>query len=109
MEILKQEYLKKTGKSWDEIKDLRSPCDAIDLEKIILPFITYDTPVLKDLLVKLKSLHNVDPGRKGFEYHFLLDGVEVSVGVGGIHTKNSPEIIVPGENEMLLDSDVALA
>ena len=109
MEILKQEYLKKTNKTWDQIKDLRSPCDTIDLEKVILPFIKFDTPVLQDLLVKLKSMHNVDPGRKGIEYHFLLDNSEVSVGVGGIHTKNTPEIIIPREDEMLLDSDVALA
>ena len=107
MEILKQEYLKKTNKTWDQIKDLRSPCDTIDLEKVILPFIKFDTPILQDLLVKLKSMHNVDPGRKGIEYHFLLDGSEVSVGVGGIHTKNTPEIIIPKEDEMLLDSDVA--
>lgn len=107
MEILKQEYLKKTGRTWDQIKDMRSPCETIDLEKVILPFIKFDTPVLQDLLVKLKSMHNVDPGRKGIEYHFLLDDSDVSVGVGGIHTKNTPEIIIPGDDEMLLDSDVA--
>lgn len=106
MEILKMEYLKKTGKTWDQIKDLRTPCDAIDLEKVILPFIEYKTPVLQQLLIKLKNQHNVDPGRKGIEEHFLLNGLEIVVGVGGIHTKNEPEIIIPNENQILLDSDV---
>ena len=48
----------------------------------------------------------VSPERKGYEKHFLLDGVEVCVGVGGIHSKNNPEIIIPNENQVLLDSDV---
>lgn len=104
-EILKVKYLEKSGKKWWEIKDLRSPCDVIDLNEVIFPFIKYDTPVLQNLLTEMKQ-QKVSAGRKGYEKHFLLDGVEVTVGVGGIHTKNEPEKIIPGENELLLDSDV---
>ena len=104
-EILKTKYLEKTGKSWYDIKDLRSPCDIIDLKDVIFPFIDFDTPVLKELLSEMKQ-QKVSPGRKGYEKHFLLDNVEVTVGVGGIHTVNEPEIIIPSENELLLDSDV---
>lgn len=104
-EILKTKYLEKTGKSWYDIKDLRSPCDIIDLEQVIFPFIEFDTPILKELLSEMKQ-QKVSPGRKGYEKHFLLDNVEVTVGVGGIHTVNEPEIIMPNENELLLDSDV---
>ena len=106
-EILKTKYLEKTGKSWYDIKDLRSPCDIINLNDIIFSFIEYDTPILKELLTEMKQ-QEVSPGRKGYEKHFLLDNVEVTVGVGGIHTKNEPEIIIPKANEYLLDSDVAL-
>lgn len=105
-EILKTKYLEKTGKSWWDIKDLRSPCDMIDLNEVIFPFIYFDTPILKELLNEMKQ-QTVSPGRKGYEKHFLLDNVEVTVGVGGIHTKNDPEIIIPSDNEYLLDSDVA--
>lgn len=104
-EILKTKYLEKTGKSWYDIKDLRSPCDIIDLKNVIFPFIDFDTPILKELLSEMKQ-QKVSPGRKGYEKHFLLDNVEVTVGVGGIHTVNEPEIIIPNENELLLDSDV---
>lgn len=104
-EILKTKYLEKTGKQWWDIKDLRSPCDIIDLNEVIFPFIKYDTPILQELLTEMKQ-QKVSPGRKGYEKHFLLDNVEVTVGVGGIHTKNDPEAIVPKDNEMLLDSDV---
>ena len=104
-EILKVKYLEKTGKSWWDIKDLRSPADTINLNEIIFPFIEYKTPVLQDLLKEMKH-QSVSPGRKGYEKHFFLDNVEVTVGVGGIHTVNKPEKIIPKENELLLDSDV---
>ena len=91
-EILKTKYLEKTGKQWWEIKDLRSPCDIIDLKDVIFPFIHYDTPVLKSFLEEFKK-QSVGAGRKAYNKHFLLGGCDVSVGVGGIHTKNEPEII----------------
>lgn len=105
-EILKTKYLQKTGKKWKDIKDLRTPCDIIDLNEVIFPFIKFDTPILQELLTEMKQ-QKVSAGRKGYEKHFLLDNVEVTVGVGGIHTKNDPEKIIPKENELLLDSDVA--
>lgn len=104
-EILKTKYLEKTGKQWWDIKDLRSPCDVIDLSQVIFPFIKFETPVLQELLTEMKQ-QCVSAGRKGYEKHFLLDNVEVTVGVGGIHSKNDPEAIIPKENELLLDSDV---
>lgn len=104
-EILKMKYLEKTGKQWHQIKDLRSPCDIINLNDVIFPFIKFETPILQNLLTEMKQ-QKVSPGRKGYEKHFLLDNVEVTVGVGGIHTKNEPEKIIPKDNELLLDSDV---
>lgn len=81
-EILKAKYLEKTGKTWWDIKDLRSPCDIINLNEVIFPFIKFETPVLQSLLDEMKQ-QSVSPGRKGYEKHFLLDNVEVTVGVGG--------------------------
>lgn len=105
-EILKLKYLEASGKNWYDIKDLRSPCDWIPLKEVILPIVHFDTPILQQLLKDMKQ-QTVSPGRKGYEKHFLLDNVEVCVGVGGIHSKNNPEIIIPTENQVLLDSDVA--
>ena len=104
-EILKIKYLEATGKSWWDIKDLRTPCDEIDLSKVIFPVVHFNTPVLQDLLAELKQ-QTVSPGRKGYEKHFLLGDLEITVGVGGIHSKNKPEIIIPKDDELLLDSDV---
>jgi hypothetical protein len=106
MEILKLKYLEETGYSWSDIKDLRSPLDMITLNEIILPFIKYNSPILQGVLNEMKS-QTVSPGRKGYEKKFIFDGLEYSVGVGGIHSVNHPECIIPKEDELLLDIDVA--
>lgn len=106
MKILAEEYMRKTGIPWRILKDMRSPADKIDLNSIILPFIKYDTPILQQLLKEMKSL-TVSPGRKSYEKQFYLNNLKISVGVGGIHSINEPEIIIPNENELLVDLDVA--
>ena len=107
MKILEQEYIKHTGISKQVLEQLRSPCDQIDLEKVIFPWISFNTPTLKDLLNNMKQLHNVSPGRKGYENTFVFGGMKVTVGVGGIHGDCGIEIIKPSEDEILLDSDVS--
>ena len=105
-EILKLKYLEATGLKWQDIKDLRSPMPIIALKDVILPFIDYDTPILKDLLNRLKT-YNVSPERKGLEEQFIYEGNKISIGVGGIHSINKPEVIIPKEDELLLDTDAA--
>jgi len=106
MKILTQKYLEKTGQTWWDIKDLRSPMSVIPLNAVILPFIKYDSPVLQKVLADMKS-QIVSPGRKGYENKFVFEGLQYSVGVGGIHSVNKPEIIIPKEDELLIDIDVA--
>lgn len=106
MKILTQKYLEKTGQTWWDIKDLRSPMSVIPLKNVILPFIKYDSPILQKVLSDMKQ-QIVSPGRKGYENKFLFEGLRYSVGVGGIHSVNDPEIIIPKEDEMLIDIDVA--
>lgn len=106
MKILTQKYLEKTGQTWYDIKDLRSPMDVIPLNKVILPFIKYNSPILQKVLDDMKN-QIVSPGRKGYENKFIFEGLRYSVGVGGIHSINDPEIVIPKEDEMLIDIDVA--
>ena len=106
MKIITQKYLEKTGQTWWDIKDLRSPMDKIPLKDVILPFVKYDSPILKDMLDTLKK-QTVSPGRKGYEYKFIFNNLRYTIGVGGIHSVNDPEIIIPKEDEYLIDCDVA--
>ena len=106
MKILTQKYLEKTGLTWQDSKDLRSPMSVIPLKDVILPFIKYDSPILQRVLDDMKN-QIVSPGRKGYENKFVFNNLRYSVGVGGIHSVNSPEIIIPRDDEMLIDIDVA--
>lgn len=106
MKIFTQKYLEKTGLTWWDIKDLRSPMSVIPLKDVILPFIKYDSPILQRVLDDMKN-QIVSPGRKGYENKFVFNNLRYSVGVGGIHSVNSPEIIIPRDDEMLIDIDVA--
>lgn len=106
MKILTQKYLEKTGLTWNDIKDLRSPADYINLKDIILPFIKYDSLILQKVLSDMKN-QVVSPNRNGYENKFIFEGLKYSIGVGGIHSVNIPEIIIPKEDEMLIDIDVA--
>lgn len=106
MKILTQKYLEKTGLTWWDIKDLRSPMSVIPLKDVILPFIKYNSPILQRVLDDMKN-QIVSPGRKGYENKFVFNNLRYSVGVGGIHSVNSPEIIIPRDDEILIDIDVA--
>lgn len=106
MKILTQKYLEKTGLNWWDIKDLRSPMNVIPLKDVILPFIKYDSPILQKVLEDMKN-QIVSPGRKGYENKFVFNNLRYSVGVGGIHSVNNPEIIIPKDDEILIDIDVA--
>jgi hypothetical protein len=105
MEILKQKYLQSTHLKWEDIKDLRSPKATIKLNDIILPFIKFDTPILKKVLEEMKE-QTVSAGRRAYNNKFIYDHCKYSVGVGGIHTQNNPETIKPKVDEYLIDVDV---
>lgn len=109
MEIIKKYYLDETGKTWSEIKDLRSKVDEIPLKEVIFDYIKFDNPVLQNVLTQLKKtvipITNVPKGYK-FEIKFEIGGVKHTYGIGGLHSENDPEIFKPSDDEMLLDSDV---
>ena len=105
MEILKKEYLEKTNKTWDDIKDLKTPCQLVSFKNIIFDFIQYTTPTLQKLLEKLKKV-SIDPNNKDFREVFEIGGVVHNISLGGLHSINNAEIIIPDEDELLLDYDV---
>ena len=105
MEILKKEYLEKTNKTWDDIKDLKTPCQLVSFKNIIFDFIQYTTPPLQKLLEKLKKI-SIDPNNKDFREVFEIGGVVHNISLGGLHSINNAEIIIPNEDELLLDYDV---
>jgi hypothetical protein len=98
---------KAMGISAKQFKDLSTPASTVDLNEVIHPSVQFKTPKLQKILSDLKSQHTIDPGKKGLEYHFVLDKCKCVIGVGGIHGDTGGEVIKPKDDEYLWDSDVA--
>lgn len=106
MKILELTYIKATGIQKDILESLRSPCDVIDLEKVILPIVNFKSKTLQSVLADMKSQHHISPSRKGYINTFIFGGMKVTIGVGGIHGDCGTCIIKPDEDELLVDEDV---
>lgn len=104
VELLKNKYIERTGISKKELESLRSPADKIALKDVILPIIEFKSKILQDLLKEMKTL-TVSPSRNGWNKKFIFHDRVISIGVGGIHSINKPEIIIPNDDELLLDTD----
>ena len=104
-EILKTKYLQATNKKWSEVKELRSPCNIVDLNEIILPKISFETEILQNLLSEIKTLR-INLNKKWNKQFYFHDSL-ISMGLGGLHNLSKPEIIIPNDDECLLDIDAA--
>ena len=105
--FLLEEYSKRSGIPKNVIKEMRSPMDYIPLKDVILPFIRYKNPKLQDVLEDMKKQIVYSKERKGYEKKFVISNTVYSVGVGGIHSINTPQIFRPGEDEFIGHADVA--
>lgn len=105
--ILSKKICEQLHISYRELKEMRSPMDYIPLKDVILPIISYKNPILQSVLEEMKSTVVYSRERKGYEKEFVLSNTRFSVGVGGIHSLNKPEIFVPKEDEYIGHLDVA--
>lgn len=105
--ILAKFYCDKTGISYKDLKEMKSPADSIALKDVIFPFIRYKNPKLQDVLEDMKKQVVDSHERKGYEKKFVLSNLGYSIGVGGLHSINKPGIFRPNENEYIGHSDVA--
>lgn len=105
--LLAKFYCDSKGISMYDLKEMRSPMDQIPLKDVIFPFISYKNPKLKAVLEDMKKQVVDSHERKGYEKKFVLSNTCYSIGVGGIHSINKPEIFRPNENEFIGHSDVA--
>ena len=113
VEIIKTKYLEETGKSWWEIKDLRTPCDELDLKDIIFDFIKFETPECQALCNTVYNTHinlkqeALKKTADRWKVKCFLEDSEITYSLGGVHTKNKPAIWKSDENWVIIDSDCA--
>ena len=90
-----------------QLEQMRSPMDNIPLKDVILPFIKYKNPKLQDVLEDMKKQVVSSKERKSYENKFVISNTCYSVGIGGIHSINTPRIYVPKNGEYIGHLDVA--
>lgn len=105
--FLLEKYSQKSGIPKNVIKEWRSPMDYIPLKDVILPFIHFKNPKLQEVLEDMKKQVVYSKERKGYEKKFVLSNTVYSVGVGGIHSINTPKIFLQKDDEYIGHSDVA--
>lgn len=109
-EILLKEYRKYNKTSKDELKAITRKVGDIHLEDIILPFIQYSNPKLKEVLSDVKNATcnpcKSDKKQENYEKKFALSNICYSIGEGGIHTINEPRIYKPKDGQFIGHSDV---
>ena len=106
-EYLAKECMKIMKIDRKTLNEMRSPADTVKLNEVILPFIKFDHPKLQEVLEDMKKQEVSTLERKGYENKFCIRNVVYSVGVGGIHSINTPGIFKPADDEYCGHLDVA--
>lgn len=106
--LLRQSNLK--GATLEEVKSRIRRVAKIENKDIILPFIQYSNPKLKEVLLDVKNATcypcKSDKKQKNYEKKFVLSNTCYSIGEGGIHTINEPRIFKPTADQYIGHSDV---
>lgn len=106
--LLRQSNLK--GAALEEAKSKIRRVAKIENKDIILPFIQYSNPKLKEVLLDVKNATcypcKSDKKQKNYEKKFVLSNTCYSIGEGGIHTINKPRIFKPTADQYIGHSDV---
>ena len=106
--LLRQSNLK--GVALEKAKSKIRRVAKIENKDIILPFIQYSNPKLKEVLLDVKNATcypcKSDKKQKNYEKKFVLSNTCYSIGEGGIHTINEPRIFKPTADQYIGHSDV---
>lgn len=106
--LLRKSNLK--GVALEEAKSKIRRIAKIENKDIILPFIQYSNPKLKEVLLDVKNATcypcKSDKKQKNYEKKFVLSNTCYSIGEGGIHTINEPRIFKPTAEQYIGHSDV---
>ena len=90
-----------------EIKNMRTYRDIIKVKDIILPYISFKSATLQNLLNRFKSLELNPESLKGsFKYAIDYMNVNTHFGLGGVHGAVSSGIYKSDDDYVIMSSDV---
>lgn len=109
-EILYKEFCKVSESNPDDLRNAVKVDNTIPLKDVILPFIKYSSPKLKEVLSDAMKVtcyaKKSDKKQQNYEKKFVLSNTCYSIGEGGIHTINEPRIFKPKNGQYIGHADV---
>lgn len=90
--------------SYKELKELRTYRDIINVKDIIFNYTKFKNSTLQNLLTTLnKTILRPD---EGFEKVFKIGNIEVTFGLGGLHSNNIPYVSSSKDGKIIKSCDV---
>jgi hypothetical protein len=98
---------KSTGWHKYDIRQMRTICDEIHVESLILPYIDFENIAFRQLLTNFKKLIlNPSSTKGGFKYSVKYRGVKTDFGLGGLHGATTPGVYKANNDMIIMTSDV---
>ncbi len=104
-EMIKKYYCQEKGIDYKELPKKGFFRKSIDVNKCIAPYVSFQTPELKQFLARIKKLKLGMQDDFKEELHFY--GNVYSFMKGGLHTENSPKVFEANEEYEIIDWDVS--
>ena len=103
-QINKVNYMKSTGLNKYQIPKSNKVIEPFTFGDCYPSYIKFNTPEFTGFVNSIKNIHiNLE---KKQEFKFTFNGTTYTIAKGGIHSEDKPRLIVPIENEILIDADV---
>lgn len=106
--IFEKLYSDNSGLHPSQWKGKKTERNRFAFKKIIFPYITFQTPALKELLDDMKQTTIYSIGKSAFVRTVRLGDLDYTVATGGLHSKDTPRKLVSKINykEGINESDV---
>lgn len=101
--------------SYKELKQLQTPRETVALRDVVFPYVAFQTPLFKKALdavnaaivntAKDYKAPNKKEDASKFTYSLNFGGMDVDLGLGGIHACNKSGVYEPADDEVCEDAD----
>lgn len=88
------------------LKESQTNRSSIKFEDVVFSDIKFRTPILQDLLRRVKSQTYIE-GISKFSEKIIFGGTAYQLGVGGIHSDDRPGLFTATDDTELIDADIA--
>lgn len=105
--ILEHIYSKEFRVDMTEIKKQRTQREKVRLGDCISPFIEFQSPELKEMLDRISVTYVYNYNKYRYSEKISFANCNFVLGIGGLHSEDSPGIFTSDEKYIIQDMDVA--